>query len=827
MLDPEVEELEAPQDNEDNAGGWFSGLFWNVWDWLPTTLAFLVIYGLLIGFFSPDLMFSQTTTGGGDTGAHHYTAQYLINELLPTGRLTGWAPGWYAGMPILSFYFPFPFLLIAIFNYVLPYTIAFKLVTALGTFLLPLTVYAMGRLWRIRRPFPIIAAAFAMIFLFMERTVPGEQYSILGGNILSTLAGEFGCSLSFALLFLFLGAMYRGMEKPRFNMWFVANCLILMALALSHIITTIVAVCIAPGLLLPHLFKVRSEGKAVALKALAYLVGVGAVGFCLTAFWSLPYAVNLEWTAKMEWTQHSLRYLAPGSFIPILVLGIIGVAYAVARREWRMMPLLWMSVAVLVFFSALPDGMRLWNGRLLGFWYLSMCIWAAYAVAWFLRLFMVLLWDLVRCPTRLSRRIFAPLVVAAVILVVGLSTHLAGGWIRYNYQGYEKQAAYPQYQEILEYIDTLPPHTRVMNKHGAKVGEFGTTRAFELIPYWTQADTMEGTLMEMSYTAAFHFINQRELSEEASVPIYGVDFPPDVDVTAGITHLQFMNIEYFLGYYNADGNDRVMPAVDADPRAELVASFGDYSMYRIIGCSGFVEVMKNEPVRVKVSQDDWRDDVAVPWYKTPSALDTALIWDNGEEALERFASITPEQSTYPPSVPINTEGEVSNIEMGNDSLSFDTTAIGQPHWIKISYFPNWHVRGAEGPFLASPSMMMVIPTEGHVELYYGRTWANTVGQTFEVAAWLLLLGISIWRFVAWRKRDGQPLPEGPDAPDADGVVLKETVPQAPPALPAAGVDAGDAVDAEQWYLDEYAWPPCVYESDDQDIADFEDDWPRR
>ena len=91
-----------------------------------------------------------------------------------------------------------------------------------------------------------MAAVFALAFLLME------SYSIYGGNILSTLAGEFGYMLSFALVFLFLGTMYRGMEKPRFNMLFVLNCLILMALVLSHIVTTIVLVCIIPGLLLVH-----------------------------------------------------------------------------------------------------------------------------------------------------------------------------------------------------------------------------------------------------------------------------------------------------------------------------------------------------------------------------------------------------------------------------------------------------------------------------------------------------------------------------------------------------------------------------------------------
>ncbi|MBC7294537.1 MAG: hypothetical protein H5T84_10660, partial [Thermoleophilia bacterium] len=216
----------------------------SIWDWLPSLIAFLAIYATLLVFFRPNLLFSLTTTAGGDTGAHHYPAQYLIQELLPHFRLTGWAPGWYAGMPMLTFYFPFPFLLIAILNWFLPYQLAFKLVTVLGVFALPATTYAMGRLLRVRRPYPVLAAVFALVFLLMQ------SYSIYGGNILSTLAGEFGYMLSFALVFLFLGTMYRGMENPRFNMLFVLNALVLMALVLSHIVTTVALVCIVPGLLL-------------------------------------------------------------------------------------------------------------------------------------------------------------------------------------------------------------------------------------------------------------------------------------------------------------------------------------------------------------------------------------------------------------------------------------------------------------------------------------------------------------------------------------------------------------------------------------------------
>ncbi len=699
-----------------------------MWDWLPTVIAFLAIYTTLFIFYKPGLLFSLTTTAGGDTGAHHYPAQYLIQELLPHFRLTGWAPGWYAGMPMLTFYFPFPFLLIAVLDWFMPYQLAFKLVTVLGVFALPAAAYAMGRLWRVRRPFPVLAAVFALVFLLME------SYSIYGGNILSTLAGEFGYMLSFSLVFLLLGTLYRGIEKPRLNMLFVLNCLILMALVMSHIVTTFVLVFIVPGLLLVH----------PRWRSLGYLAGVAAVGFCLSAFWSIPFAVDLQWSAHMAWDQlHSITDLVPMQLLPVAALGLVGMAYGVARKEKRLLPLAWITVMTLILFWVVPSG-RLWNARILPFWYISLHFWAAYGATWFVRPFTVMLRDLFRSRGRTARRVYLPVVAIVLGAVIIITSTTAAGWIKWNYSGYEGKPVWGQYQEINNFLNTLAPG-RVMVEHSQQIDEFGTPRAFELIPYWTKLDTMEGTLMEASITAPFHFINQAELSKEPSNAIIGVKYPP-LNVPQGLTHLQLMNIAYFLTV-----TPEVTSAVLADSRAELLATFGDYNIFRISGASGYVEVMKNQPVRVSLPVSEWRD-MAVDWYLSPDALTTPIVLDKGEKALQGFPSISPDQSATPPVVPINTEGRVTNEDFENESLSFDTTAIGQPHWIKISYFPNWHVKGAEGPFLVSPSFMMVIPTQSHVTLYYGRTAANTIGQVLEVIGWLLLLGLSAWRAILWRRR---------------------------------------------------------------------------
>ncbi len=471
----------------------------SIWDWVPTLLAFLAIYTTLLIFYRPNLLFSITTTAGGDTGAHHYPAQYLIQELLPHFRLTGWAPGWYAGMPMLTFYFPFPFLLIAIMDWFMAYEVAFKIGTVLGVFALPAAAYAMGRLWRVRRPFPIFAAVFALIFLLME------SYSIYGGNILSTLAGEFGYMLSFALVFLFLGTMYRGMEKPHFNMLFVLNCLILMALVLSHIVTTIALVCIIPGLLLV----------IPRWRSLGYMAAVAAVGFCLTAFWSLPFASNLEWTAHMAWDQlDSLGDLLPLQLLPVATLGLIGMAYAVARKEKKLLPLAWITFITLVLFWVLPNG-RLWNARILPFFYVSLHFWAAYGATWLIRPFTVMMRDLFRLRGINARRIYVPVVAIVLGAVIIVTSTTAAGWIRWNYSGYEGKTNWEQYNSINQFIATLDPPGRVMVEHGDKIDEFGTPRAFEIIPYWTELPTMEGTLMEASYHGALP-LHQSGLSLQAA-----------------------------------------------------------------------------------------------------------------------------------------------------------------------------------------------------------------------------------------------------------------------------------------------------------------------
>ena len=100
---------------------------------------------LIAGKFPAEVMLADTVTNGGDMGTHYYAAQYMRDVLLPKGAVAGWCPGNYCGFPLFQFYFFFPFLLIALLSHAIPLTIAFKLITVLGTFLLPICAYGAAR----------------------------------------------------------------------------------------------------------------------------------------------------------------------------------------------------------------------------------------------------------------------------------------------------------------------------------------------------------------------------------------------------------------------------------------------------------------------------------------------------------------------------------------------------------------------------------------------------------------------------------------------------------------------------------------------------------
>ncbi|HEX5877352.1 MAG TPA: 6-pyruvoyl-tetrahydropterin synthase-related protein [Actinomycetota bacterium] len=723
-----------------------------------TVLTFGAIYLVLLKTLHWNLILTRTTAAGGDMGSHHYVAEFLREELLPRGRVTGWAPGWFAGIPMLTFYFPIPYVLIALLTLPLGDQLAFKLVTVLGILLLPVTCWAAFRVLRLREPAPLLAACGACVFLFMSQATPTEQFTIWGGNIASTMAGEFPFSISFALLPLALAVLWRVCEDGK---GWRAAALLVSAVVLCHILTTIV-------LVLGVVVLVLRRPLAVALTSFRRLALVMGVAFCLTAFWGLPFLLRVQYTAHFRWTQKpEYSLLFPNEIRPYLLLALVGLVVAVARGERRVLLYAWPAAAAAFVFVVLvrvaPEA-ALWNARMLPFLYLFSLLVAAYGAS------VVAVWlaELLQRRTGVALR-YAWLAVVAVMVVapvVGAWRHrgFVDDWAKYNYTGFEAKDGWPEARALFNTLAALPPG-RVMWEFNRDYERLGTTRTLENIPVFGGQPTMEGLLIESSMNAPFHFINQKETSKTATEAVPGVPYDRfDFDFPTGLAHLRLYGVRYYVAY-DACQNDQEqwVPCGDLGLQDEetqaaaaaglpVVQRSGRFTIYEV-GSGNLVEVPRYKPVLV--DHPDWRG-TGLTWYANPDWMQTPLVFASSDDQAARaaFAEAGRLPLTNLPREELARPGELAaTTSESGDVISFRTDRVGEPHIVKVSWFPNWKVEGAEGPWLLSPALMVVVPTQPEVRLSYRDTPVDLAGKALTVVGVGALLTPTVLGWVRARRRN--------------------------------------------------------------------------
>ena len=750
----------------------------------------LVVAAAIIFVFSqlqPHLLFRNTTPSGGDMGAHVWQPAYLRDHLLPHFRLTGWTPDWYAGFPTLVFYFPLPSLAIVVLGVILPYSIAFKLVTVLGLLTLPAAVFAFGRLSGMKDPGPACLAAASLPFLF-DRT-----FTIYGGNIPSTLAGEFAFSISLSLMFLFFGYFARGLQNGRHR----SMAAVLLALTgLCHMIPAIFAVGGAALLLLFRFDRHR----------LKWAVPVFATGGALAGFWAIPFLLRLPYTNDMGWEKivDYRKTLFPDSFTWVLVLALLGVITSALMRRRTGLFLSAMTVGTAIAFRIAPQG-RLWNARLLPFWFLWIWMLVGVLVAE-LGMFLA---GAVRTsvmpdgdpdaatrvePFAKGLELATPIVaVLGAIVLVGFPLRVlpfgstgANGkytwmgitsadrsfipdWVRWNYSGYEDKGK-PRHDEyaalvrVMSDIGKSQGCGRAMWEYEAEEDGFGTPMALMLLPHWTDGciGSMEGLFFESSATTPYHFLNQSELSERPSRAMRNVPYR-DLSVTTGVAHLQMLGVRYYMALTPA-----AQGQADVDPDLHLLATSGPWTVHYSAGDQQrtwkIYEVAQSDLVAPLVNQPDVMTNVqkggkswlaaSVSWYQNANRWDVPLAVSGPKDWKRMKAPLDPLGKTNSndifgglnfetPRVPITNPPTISHIKQKDDRISFDVSEVGKPVLVKESYFPNWKASGAKGPYRVTPNQMVVIPTKTHVSLHYGYTPVDEFG-------WLLTIAGLIGVIVLWR-----------------------------------------------------------------------------
>ncbi len=190
----------------------------------------------------------------------------------------------------------------------------------------------------------------------------------------------------------------------------------------------------------------------------------------------------------------------------------------------------------------------------------------------------------------------------------------------------------------------------------------------------------------------------------------------------------------------------------------MVATSGPWEIYRVAD-SDVVVPLTVQPVVVNHRSGDQRErnlELGTSWFQNEDewaampAMDGPAQWQHidvqidytrrvGEKPRDpgrRVDIVVPADTIKRVTFP---EIEVTNYHLGEQDVSFDVSQIGVPVLVKISYFPNWEVDGADGPYRVAPNLMVVIPTSKHVRLHYEASTSDEIAYllTFIGFGWLI------------------------------------------------------------------------------------------
>lgn len=355
------------------------------------------------------LVLRNTTTNGGDMGAHVYWPKFLADEWFSNFRVQGWSPDWYSGFPIGQFYFPLPAVLIALLDVVMPYNVAFKVVVVIGPIGLPAAAYYFGSKLRFPWPAPPLFAIVAVRYLFevrygLDDAFDKHGWTIYGGNLASTMAGEFSFTLALVLALFFLGTLAVYLETGRRG-WLPA--VLLAGTVTSHIVVAafaaLLGVLVAFVYLGRWIITDRIATRPAWTKAWRLSQPVALVGFLLTATWSLPLVGAQGFTASMRYEKKSNwgsflfglksqnidgKWMSSGEWPrPLWLWALVAVA-VFAAGWWRRATTLMLIVSCATFgalFVVWPEH-HIWNTRFAPFYWLLLGFIAAVGAAELCRL---------------------------------------------------------------------------------------------------------------------------------------------------------------------------------------------------------------------------------------------------------------------------------------------------------------------------------------------------------------------------------------------------------------------------------------------------------
>ena len=713
-----------------------------------------LFYLAVIFLLRIDLVFTDNMPTGGDMGAHVAAVDYFAKNFFPNLKLMGWSNMWFAGIPLYYFYFPFPPLVVSALSTILPFGISFKLMvigSVLGV------VYAFDKLFRDdNEMFSLPGFVCGVLFVLTE------SFTIYGGNLASTLAGQYSFTYSVAFGMLAYNSLVKEVTRRKF----ISSAILFALCILSHLIPFI-------------FFSIITFYKLIYIKTeLINKIKFINVFLGLSVLWLIPMLTKLGYTTDMAYTPFTRTSdLIKDDMMPLIVFS--SVFFIIFFREMFNEKVIfhigfYMVAANAFLFFVMPPG-ALWNGRLVPLFNLGTVVLFGLAFKIILRKIASSGLYINRILTLLSFSFF-PLgysffnswgkkyefttyvllgilfllfiflfltkdtqSLIGLVLFTGVFASLSflPNWINWNFTGYEGKQNWSDISSLYAELNNLPPG-RITWEANPDLNEYGTPMVLMTLPMYTDHSSMEGLYFDSSITTPFHFISVSSLSEKPSNPVGGLRYF-NGDFERGIHYLKELGVDYYI----TNSEKLFEEAIKSKDliyinKVNRFGIFGVKESYKIVPLQREIEVIFLENTSRRVLSSLFRE-------RESRFYEYSINNFYNLQSSKHFVEIPPSEKDIFSNLnttitkTIDQEG-ISNVVISDNKISFDTEFVGRPHIVKISYFPNWELNSGYGPYRIDPSFMLIVPSTNYVELEFKRDTIELVSLILSI----LLISISLF-----------------------------------------------------------------------------------
>jgi hypothetical protein len=343
------------------------------------------------------------------------------------------------------------------------------------------------------------------------------------------------------------------------------------------------------------------------------------------------------------------------------------------------------------------------------------------------------------------------------------------GWARWNFSGYEGRSSYGEYYGVVQTMKSIGETRgcgRALWENFGGNDKYGTTMALMLLPFWTDGciGSSEGLFFEAAGTTPYHFLAAGAMSQQSSNPVRELRYINN-DAAVGVQYLQELGINYYLAV-TPEAIAKADEVAASGGGLKSLETSGPWQIYSVENAD-IVVSLDTLPVVVNERSGDLRErwlelgtswlqnrtewdalpaaDGPKEWQRIDVAIDMAVREGEPGSDSRKVDVVKPVQEIVPAKVE---PAVVSDVKIGDDSVSFTVDKVGVPVLVRVSYFPNWQVSGAKGPYRVAPNMMVVIPTSNQVSMHFKASFVDRFAYLLTIAGFVAL-------FVMWR-RDRRP-----------------------------------------------------------------------